>query len=276
MRIDAHQHFWTYEPARHGWISEEMRAIRRDFLPADLKKEISAAGIEGSIAVQADETYAETWFLLGLAAENEFIKAVVGWTDLKDPKVEEHLEGWKRYSKLKGFRTIIQGQDDDRYLLNKEFLHGVGSLRAGGFTYDLLVYHDQLPSLVRFTEKFPEQRFILDHLGKPAIAAGELKKWRSNMQILARHPHTYCKLSGMVTEADWKKWRYEDFAPYLEIAGEFFGVDRICFGSDWPVCLVAGSYAKITEIIKRFLGQLPEADREKAWGGNAATYYKLT
>lgn len=275
MRIDAHQHFWKYEPSRHAWINEEMHAIRRDFLPSDLRKELGAAGIGGSIAVQADETEEETRFLLALAEEDEQIRAVVGWTDLRDPAVEERLEAWKRFPKLKGFRTITQGQPDEAFFDHQEYRRGVGLLQQTGFTYDLLVYHDQLPSLVRFTERYPDQPFILDHLGKPAIRAREIRKWKEHLRILARHPHTYCKLSGLVTEADWKNWRYEDISPYLEIAGECFGVDRLCHGSDWPVCLLAGSYAEVTGISRRFLAQLSTEDQEKVWGGNAARFYKI-
>jgi L-fuconolactonase len=275
MRIDAHQHFWKYDPAGHAWINEKMHAIRRDFMPADLLRNMEQEGIAGTIAVQTDETEDENRFLLALAEQHPYIRGVVGWTDLKNPDLEERLEAWKRYPLLKGFRTIMQGQPDELYLGNDDYLRGVGMLHRTGHTYDLLVYHDQLPSLLRFTEKFPDQPFMLDHLGKPAIAAREIRKWKENIRILARHPHTFCKLSGMVTEADWEHWRYEDLSPYLEIAGEYFGTDRLCFGSDWPVCLVAGSYAEVSGILRRFLAQLPAADQEKIWGENASGFYSI-
>lgn len=275
MRIDSHQHFWKFDPVRDSWINDDMEKLRRDFLPKDLSVEISKANIEGTIAVQADESETETLFLLELAAENEFIKGVVGWVDLKNELVDLQLHEWKKYPKLKGFRSIIQGRPDDFYFKNKAFQQGMRYLTSHQFTYDLLVYHDQLPAAIQFMEKFPDQAFILDHLGKPAIKAGEIKKWKENIRIMAQHPRTFCKLSGLATEADWKKWRYEDLSPYLEIAGEYFGVERLCFGSDWPVCLVAGKYDEISGILARFLEQVDPNDREKIWGSNAANFYQL-
>ena len=275
MRLDSHQHFWKFDPVRDAWITADMQVIQRDFLPADLLKEINTHKIDGTIAVQADESETETRFLLEQAEENDFIKGVVGWIDLKHEMLDIHLQEWKKFPKLKGFRTITQGKPDDQYFKNKPFQQGIRQLTANRFTYDLLIYHDQLPAAIQFTERFPDQAFILDHLGKPAITAGEIKKWKENIRVLSQHPRTFCKLSGLVTEADWKKWRYEDLSPYLEIAGEYFGVDRLCFGSDWPVCLLAGSYGKVTEIITRFLQQVEPADRDKIWGANAANFYQI-
>lgn len=252
-----------------------MKDIQRDFLPEDLLSEINAQKIDGTIAVQAAESETETRFLLELAEENNFIKGVVGWVDLKDEMLEAHLQEWKKFPKLKGFRTVTQGKPDDLYFKNKFFQKGIRHLTAHRFTYDLLVYHDQLPAAIQFTERFPDQAFILDHIGKPAIIAGEIKRWKENIRVLSQHPRTFCKLSGLVTEANWKKWRYEDLSPYLEIAGEYFGADRLCFGSDWPVCLLSGSYSEITEIITRFLKQLDPGEREKIWGANAANFYQL-
>jgi len=275
LRIDAHQHFWKYDPVKDSWITAEMQKIQRDFLPANLLEEIKAIQIEGTIAIQADESEAETGFLLELAAENDFIKAIVGWIDLKHELIDLQLHEWKKHPKLKGFRAITQGKPDDAYFKNKAFQRGMRCLATHQFTYDLLIYHDQLPAAIQFTEKFPDQAFILDHLGKPAIVAGEFKKWRENIRIMAQHPKTFCKLSGLVTEADWEKWRYEDISPYLEIAGEYFGTDRLCFGSDWPVCLLAGTYSQVSGILTRFLEQLEPVERENIWGNNAANFYQL-
>jgi L-fuconolactonase len=275
LRIDAHQHFWKFDPVRDSWITDDMQVIQRDFLPDDLFKEINTQKIEGTIAVQAAESETETRFLLELAEENEFIKGVVGWIDLKHEMIDIQLQEWKKFSKLKGFRNITQGKPDDQYFKNKDFQKGIRQLTANQFTYDVLVYHDQLPAAIQFTERFPDQAFILDHLGKPAITAGEIKKWKENIRVLSQHPRTFCKLSGLITEADWKKWRYEDLSPYLEIVGEYFGVDRICFGSDWPVCLLAGSYGEVTGILTRFLQQVNQSDHEKVWGTNAANFYQL-
>ena len=252
-----------------------MHKIQRDFLPANLLEEIESTQIEGTIAVQADESETETDFLLELAEENDFIKAVVGWIDLKHELIDLQLHDRKKHPKLKGFRAITQGKPDDAYFKNKAFQRGMRYLATHQFTYDLLIYHDQLPAAIQFTEKFPDQAFILDHLGKPAIVAGEIKKWRENIRILAQHPKTFCKLSGLVTEADWKKWRYEDLSPYLEIVGEYFGTDRLCFGSDWPVCLLAGTYSEVSGILTRFLKQLEPTERENIWGNNAANFYQL-
>jgi L-fuconolactonase len=275
LRIDAHQHFWKFDPVRDAWITEDMQVIQRDFLPADLLKEIHLQKIDGTIAVQAAESENETRFLLELAEENDFIKGVVGWIDLKQDMLDIRLQEWKKFPKLKGFRTITQGKPDDQFFKNKSFQQGIRHLTANRYTYDLLIYHDQLPAAIQFTERFPDQAFILDHLGKPAIQAGEIKRWKENIRVLAQHPRTFCKLSGLITEADWKKWRYEDLSPYLEIAGEYFGVDRLCFGSDWPVCLLAGKYGEVTEILTRFLQQVDQRDREKIWGTNTANFYQL-
>jgi L-fuconolactonase len=275
MRIDAHQHFWTYDPVRHGWIDDGMKDIRRDFLPNDLRPILEKNGIDGTVAVQADETEEETEFLLRLAQENDFVLSVVGWTDLRDPQVEERLQDWNTHPKLSGFRSIMQGRHDGEYLSNKSFHHGIGLLQRFGFRYDLLVYHDQLPSLSRFTERFPEQPFILDHLGKPDIAGREVRRWRENIKILARHPHTYCKLSGMVTEARRDGWKYDDLAPYMETAAEFFGTERLCFGTDWPVCLTAADYNAVTETVERFLRQVGDEDRKKVMGLNAKQFYGI-
>jgi L-fuconolactonase len=252
-----------------------MQVIRRDFLPADLAPELANAGIEGCVAVQADETEDETRFLLELADEHEFIRAVVGWVDFKAPDISDRLAQWRERPLLKGFRSIMQGQPDEKYLTNRTFIEGINKLAGTGFTYDLLVYHDQLPSLIRFTERYPDQPFILDHIAKPDITNGRIKPWKEHMKTLAQHPGIYCKLSGMITEADWKHWRYEDLAPYLEIAGECFGTDRLCFGTDWPVCLLAGGYQTVKGIMDRFLGQVTEAERENIWGNNACKFYNI-
>jgi L-fuconolactonase len=275
MRLDAHQHYWIFDPQRDQWITDEMQVIRRDFLPADLQPELEKNQIQGTIAVQADESEAETIFLLDLAARHDFIKGVVGWVDLKDKNLLEKLETHRPQQKLRGFRAITQGREDAEYFNHQAFLQGVKSLHAFGYTFDLLIYPDQFPAAIRFTEKCPDQPFMLDHLGKPVVRAGEIKKWREHIRILAQNPRVYCKLSGLVTEAHWKKWRYEDLAPYLEIAGEYFGTERICFGSDWPVCLLSGSYAQVSGILHRFLEQVTPKEREGIWGDNAARFYGI-
>lgn len=275
MTIDAHQHFWKFNEVRDAWITPDMEVIRKDFLPEQLLKIYQSNAVDGCVAVQADESEDENRFLLALAAEHSFVKGVVGWMDLKSPAVEEKLIHAKKERKLKGFRSIMQGKPDELYLGNTSFKNGLKWLSSFGFRYDLLVYQDQLPSLNRFVENFPDQYFMLDHLGKPAIKYKEIKRWREQIRILSKHPLTYCKLSGLVTEADWKHWRYEDLSPYLEIAAEFFGIERLCFGSDWPVCLLAGTYGEVQGVLTRFLGQVPEADRKKVMGENAIRFYQL-
>jgi len=275
MKIDAHQHFWKYNPVRDAWITEDMQVIRRDFLPEDLQPILGKEQVAGTVAVQADASEQETEWLLEQACRHDFMKGVVGWTDLKAPDLPDVLRRYQAYPKLKGFRAITQGKPAEQYFDNKDFNQGVRSLHQHGFTYDLLIYHHQFPEAIRFTEKCPDQPFMLDHLGKPAIAVKEMKKWKEHMRILSANPKVYCKLSGMVTEADWQQWRYEDIAPYLEIAGEYFGVHRLCFGSDWPVCLLAGPYSQVSGILHRFLEQVRQEERECVWGGNAEEFYRL-
>jgi len=275
MRIDAHQHFWQYDPDRHRWINDEMSAIRRDFFPGDLATILKTLQIDGTIAVQADETMVETTFLLDLAAKNDFIKAVVGWTDLHSPELEKTLYNFKGIEKLAGFRCVMQGAPDEKYLSNDLFANNLKKLAEHGYTYDLLVYHNQLPALISMTEKLPDNQLILDHIGKPDIRNKQFQTWKEQIKILAKHPGIYCKLSGMVTEANYSKWTYDDLLPYLETSAEYFGIDRICFGSDWPVCLVAGSYNKVYEVIEKFVHQLSKSDQEKIFGLNTLQFYKI-
>ena len=275
MKIDSHQHFWNYDPIMHGWIDDSMQTIRKDFLPIDLAKEMAKNSIDGCIAVQVDETEAENDFLLNLADENEFIKGVVGWMNLKTTTAEEEMPYWKKHKKLKGFRCIIQGKPDELYLKNDLFISQVKKLATYEFTYDLLVYHDQLSSLIRFVEKLPENKMILDHLGKPDIKNREIKYWKENIKILAQHPGIFCKLSGLITEANHNNWSYDDLIPYLEIVSEEFGIDRICFGSDWPVCLVAGTYSEVVGVIEKFSSQLNNEEKEKLFAVNTMNFYNL-
>ena len=276
MRIDAHQHFWHYDPIRHDWIDESMKVIRKSFLPNDLSIEMKKNVIDGTIAVQVDETEEENYFLHKLAEENEFIKGIVGWMNLNSPTAEEQMQHWKKYPKIKGFRCIMQGKPDELYLKNDLFISQLKKLASYEFTYDLLVYHDQLLSLIRFVEKLPDNKMILDHLGKPDIKNREIKTWRENIKILAQHPGTYCKLSGLVTEANHNNWNYDELMPYLEIASEAFGIDRICFGSDWPVCLVAGSYTEVVGVIEQFSSQLNKEEKGKLFGANTMKFYNLS
>ena len=275
MRIDAHQHFWKYDPANHGWINDEMAIIRKDFLPNDLQPILAKHNIDGTIAVQADETIDETRFLLELSEKHGFIKGVVGWIDLRSTQVYDQLANYKQFKKLVGFRCIMQGQPDEAYLTNEMFVNNLALLNDFDYTYDLLVYHHQLPSLLECVERLPENRLILDHIGKPDIKRKNFSKWRENIFKLAKHQRIYCKLSGMITEANYTNWDYEDIVPYMDAVGEAFGTDRICYGSDWPVCLVAGKYDKMIEVVEKWGSQLTTKEYEQLFGLNTCRFYKI-
>jgi L-fuconolactonase len=275
MRIDAHQHFWKYHPASHGWINDEMAGIRKDFMPDDLWPLLNKHHIDGCIAVQADERLEENQMLLSLAEKFSFIKGVVGWADLRSPAFSEEIHIFKQYNKLVGFRCIMQGQQDEMYLNNETFIQHVSLLAKHAYTYDLLIYHHQLPSLLNFIEKLPDNKLILDHIGKPDIKSRNIKSWKENIQKIASHPHIYCKLSGMITEASFTQWTYDDIAPFMDAVGEAFGTDRICFGSDWPVCLVAGSYDKMIEVVQKWADQLTSTEQDKIFGLNTIKFYNL-
>ena len=275
MKIDAHQHFWRYDRVRDAWINDQMTVIRRDFLPQDLEPELKANKIDGCVAVQADQSEAETNFLLDLAAKNEFIRGVVGWVDLSAPNVAERMELFSKHKKLRGFRHIVQAEPDDRFMLRDSFLRGIKALRQFHFTYDILIYTHQFPAAIELVAKFPEQRFVLDHLGKPPIKARQLEPWTRHIRTLASNTNVFCKVSGMVTEGDWKTWRADDFKPYLDVVFESFCAERLMFGSDWPVCLLAGSYRQVLELVSSYTQKLSAADQDKIFGLNAKRFYGL-
>jgi L-fuconolactonase len=274
VRIDSHQHFWRYTAARDTWITDEMSILKRDFLPEELLPKLDAGGFAGSIAVQTSQSDAETSFLLDLADRNPAIRGVVGWVDLCAPDVPAHLEKYSRAAKLCGFRHIAQAEADD-FLQREDFSRGIAALAQFDFTYDILIYERQLPAAIALVERHPQQRFVVDHLAKPAMRAKYMAFWARGMRVLAANPNVYCKVSGLVTEADWKSWRADDFAPYLDVVFEAFGPDRVMFGSDWPVCLLAATYAQVTQLIEDYVRVLPGADQEKVFGGNAMRFYGL-
>ena len=274
MRIDAHQHYWRYDPARHAWITDDMRAIRRDFLPEQAAPLLAAADMDGAIAVQADQTEAETDFLLSLADENSLIRGVVGWTDLRAPDLDDRLAQWKDQKALKGFRHIAQAEADD-FLARDDIARGVARLGDHGFSYDILVYPRQLAAAECLVARCPGVRFVLDHCAKPMIAKGEITEWRAGLQRLAHHSNVCCKVSGLVTEAAPSAWTYADLLPYMDVAAEAFGTDRLIFGSDWPVCLVAAEYERVYDVVHRFAERLTPAERTAVFGGTAAMAYRL-
>jgi len=275
MRIDAHQHFWRYDSVRDTWITPEMAVLKRDFLPGELYTELQANSIDACVAVQATQSEDETHFLLELADRFPVIAGVVGWVDLRADNLRERLNYFGRFPKLRGFRHIVQSEPDDRFLLQSDFVRGIGELKDFGFTYDILVYPRHLPVAIEFVEKFPEQNFVLDHLAKPEIKSAKIKEWAAHIRMLAGAPHVWCKLSGLITEADWKNWKRADVRPYLDVAFECFGAKRLMFGSDWPVCLLAGTYAQVKQLVEDYLADASQADRELVFGLNACRFYGL-
>jgi L-fuconolactonase len=275
MRIDAHQHFWKYDPARDAWITEEMSAIRRDFLPEHLASECAANGIDATVAVQADQSENETIFLLKLAERNPMIAGVVGWVDLCSPRVAERLGFFSRCGKLCGFRHIAQAEPDERFLVRDDFVNGMKCLREFDFTYDILIYPKQLPAALELVAMLPEQRFVIDHMAKPKIRMGWHEEWAAHMRAIAQNQNVYCKISGMVTEADWHSWKNADFDRYLDVVFEEFGAERLMFGSDWPVYLVAASYRQVKRIVEEYVDAHAPPAREKIFGGTAMEFYGL-
>jgi len=276
MQIDAHQHFWIYNPDEYGWIDESMAALRRDFLPENLVPELKRNGFQGSVAVQARQTLEETRWLLEFAERSASILGVVGWVDLRSPDVHSQLTAFAANPKLVGIRHIVQAEPDDRFLLQPEFLRGISALEEFDLAYDILIYPKHLSVAAEFVERFPRQRFVLDHLAKPPIKSGDLDSWAQGIRRLAAFPNVFCKLSGLVTEADWHNWRPEQITPYLDVAFEAFGPDRLMIGSDWPVCLVAAAYARVVQVVTDYLGRQNPAWREAVLGGNAQRFWKLT
>jgi L-fuconolactonase len=274
--IDAHQHFWRFDPGRDTWITDEMQKIRRDFLPQHLQPVLQASGIDGCIAVQADQSVDETDYLLDLAQQNDFIKGVVGWIDLRHPDVEQHLQSYTRFLKLKGFRHVLQGESDRALMLKPSFKRGVAALKKYDYTYDILIYPDQLGYTKDFVAAFPDQPFVLDHIAKPHIKDRYITdEWKAAIHAVAQYPNLYCKISGMVTEADWYNWKPEHFTVYLDTVVEAFGTDRILYGSDWPVCLVAASYEQVINIVKDYFAKFTKDEQAAFFGGNAIKFYKL-
>jgi len=275
MNIDSHQHFWMYDSARQAWIDGTMTLLKHDFLPEQLASELDGNKVDGSVAVQADQSEQETAFLLDLAKRSQRIVGVVGWVDLASPQIEQRLQFFSQFKKLRGFRHIVQSEPDEGFLLRPDFARGISRLHEFGFTYDILIYPKQLPAAIELVAKFPKQRFVVDHLAKPKIKTKNIAAWATQIGAMARYPNVYCKLSGMVTEADWRHWTPADFNPYLDVVFEAFGADRLMFGSDWPVCLLAASYQQVKQIVEEYVDRKAPAEREKIFGANAIRFYDL-
>jgi len=275
MHVDAHQHFWMYSPAEYEWIDDSMAVLRRNFLPDDLKRELDSNNFQGSVAVQARQTLEETRWLLDLAERSPWILGVVGWVDLRAPDVRSQLKILAQNSKLVGIRHIVQSEPDDRFLLQPAFLRGISALEEFNLAYDILIYTKHLPVAAEFVERFPRQRFVLDHLAKPPIKSGNIDSWAQGISRLGAFPNVFCKLSGLVTEADWHHWQPEQIIPFLDVAFESFGPDRLMIGSDWPVCLVAASYVKTIEVVNNYLLQKKAECQARVFGANAQRFWRL-
>jgi L-fuconolactonase len=286
--IDSHQHFWKYEPVRDAWITNEMDLLRRDFLPDELESIFKKSGISGCVAVQADQSIDETHFLVHLAAEYPFIKGVVGWVNLRGDNIFEELEHMAAMPVLKGFRHIVQGEDADIFLQDENFCRGITGLESFGFTYDILVFASQLPAARHFVNRFPNQAFVLDHGGKPDIRGIMTQNsddrltsdlfifWKREIELLAQHPNVYCKLSGLITEADWNDWKYADILPFMDVLLESFGPSRLMVGSDWPVCqLAAKKYQNILHPVSEFINKLSIQEQQQIYSGTATSFYRL-
>ncbi len=274
QRIDSHQHFWIFDPVRDSWIDESMQRIQRDFLPQDLSPVLEKNNFKGCVAVQADQTEEQTHFLLDLAKQNDFIKGVVGWVDLLDKNIADRLGFFSTEKKLKGFRHVVQGEADD-FMLRDDFRRGIEALKTHNYTYDILVFHRQLPAAIDLANRFSNQAFVLDHIAKPDIKSGEILSWKSNIIELAKAENVMCKISGMVTEANWKTWTPNDLKPYLDVIFENFTPERLMFGSDWPVCLVASEYELVVKTLEDYIAQLPIEQQELIWFRNAERFYGL-
>ncbi|MFC3161559.1 L-fuconolactonase [Chryseobacterium arachidis] len=274
MIIDSHVHFWKFDPIRDAWITNEMTVIQRDFLPEDFSLYINENQIEGCIAVQADQSDEETAFLLNLAKENSFIKGIVGWVDLTCEKLEESLQQYQSEKLIKGFRHIAEGEDIG-FLLKENVFHGIKKLHQFNYTFDILLRQHQLSDAVKLSEKLPDQPFILDHCGKPNLATNDLRDWKENISELAKNPNMFCKISGLLTQGNWNLMDEKSIFETLDFIFNQFGIERLVFGSDWPVMLLGGNYVLWLELISKYLTQFSKEEQELFYFRNALKFYNL-
>lgn len=275
MKIDSHQHFWKYNPVRDSWITEDMAVIKKDQMPEDLLPLLKENNLDGCIVVQSDQSEEENHFQLQNADNFQFIKGIVGWVDLQANDIEEKLSYYSQFKKIKGFRHVLQGEPDRALMLKKEFKHGISKLHQFSFTYDILIFEDQLKYASELAKAYPDQLFVLDHIAKPDIKNQKITDWKKNIEHLAQLENVYCKVSGMVTEADWNGWKADDFTPYMDIVFDSFGIKRLMFGSDWPVCRVAATYTEVLEIFKNYIKNLSQDEQDLLMGGNAIKFYNI-
>ena len=275
LKIDAHQHFWLYNPQRDQWINNDMAILQEDFMPEHLQPILEHYDFQGTVVVQSDQSPEENQFQLENAEKHPFIKAVVGWIDMQAPDLEAQLQAYQRYPKLKGFRSMLQSDPDRAAMLRPDFQSGLAKLQAYGYTFDILVLPDQLQYARALVAAFPEQRFVLNHLGKPNIKLRQFEDWVADIKALAAHENVYCKVSGMVTEADLTRWKFEDFKPYIDTIFSCFSIERVMYGSDWPVCRLAATFGEVMEILENHTANFTEAQRALFWAQNAIRFYNI-
>ena len=274
MTIDSHVHFWNFDAARDSWITEDMKILRQNYLPEHLLTLLKKNEIDACVAVQADQSEKDTIFLTNLSESNLFIKGVIGWVDLQEENINERLEYFSQFPVIKGWRHIVQAEPDE-FLSGTKFKRGIRALSAFNYTYDVLVYHHQLKQALDFVSRFPEQKFVIDHCAKPDIRNKKISDWKMYLKEISMQPNVCCKISGLLTEAKWNEWTDADLYPYLDTVFEFFGTDRLLFGSDWPVLQLSGTYKQWKHLLDKYMERYPDEDRQKIFGLNAVKFYNL-
>jgi L-fuconolactonase len=274
-RIDSHQHFWKYDSLQHTWMNDDMTILKKDFGIADLEPLLNSCNLNGCVAVQASQSEPENDFLLQLAQQSQIIKGIVGWVDLQSATVEERLNYYTQFSTIKGFRHVIHDEVDLDFMLRPKFLNGIGLLKKFGYTYDILIFQSHLTNTLKFIQQFPEQLFVIDHIAKPSIKNNQLIDWKTQLAAVAAYPNVYCKISGMVTEANWKQWQNADFKIYIDTVVDLFGTNRIMYGSDWPVCTLSATYQQQYNIVQEYFATFSKAEQDSFFGLNATQFYNL-
>ncbi len=274
-RIDTHQHFWKYDPTKQVWMNGDMEILKTDFLPEQLQPILQNSNLDGCISVQANQAEEDNIFLLDLAESYPFIRGIVGWVDLCAENIEQRLDYYQQFKKIKGFRHVLHDEKQRDFMLRPDFINGISKLKKYKYSYDVLIFTDQLGYTMDFIKTFPEQAFVIDHIAKPLIKQQILSEWKTFMKAITSFPEVYCKISGLVTEADWKNWKKEDFKIYLDVVIESFGVDRIMYGSDWPVCLLAATYEEQYNVVADYFSGFSEVEKSKIFGGNSISFYQL-
>jgi L-fuconolactonase len=274
MRVDAHQHFWKYNAVRDTWMTDDMSVLKNDYLPNQLAKELKNHNIDGCISVQSGQSESETLFLNELAKNHNWIFGIVGWIDLQGNNIEERLEYFSSFKKIKGWRHIIQSEAPG-FIARSSFRRGIKVLSKYDFTYDILIYPNQIAEATNLVKQFPNQKFVVDHLAKPPIAKGEIEYWLKAIQSLSECPNVHCKLSGMVTEAKWQAWKEHEFIPYLDAIVNYFGTQRLMYGSDWPVCLLSATYGAQLKMVEEYFSSFSQREQFQIFGDNACKFYSL-